>query len=134
MKRILMFFVMIFGGVAGLDAHAFIKGADPAVGSTLQTSPREVRIWFSEKIKAGVSTIRVFDSSGGEIDKRDVRLDPSNQKQLRVSLPPLGPGTYKVVWRVVSVDTHVTTGSFKFRMGRRGNRQRANAVIDFRRI
>jgi len=35
---------------------------------------------------------------------------------LTVSLPKLKPGKYKVVWRVVSVDTHVTTGNFTFEL------------------
>ena len=33
---------------------------------------------------------------------------------LLVSLPQLAPGTYKVTWRVLSVDTHVTEGDFTF--------------------
>jgi methionine-rich copper-binding protein CopC len=33
-------------------------------------------------------------------------------------LPSLGAGTYKVVWLVVSVDTHVTNGNFTFRIVR----------------
>ena len=33
---------------------------------------------------------------------------------LRVTLAPLAPGTYRVVWRVLSVDTHVTEGDFTF--------------------
>ncbi|HWW93893.1 MAG TPA: copper resistance protein CopC [Vicinamibacteria bacterium] len=35
---------------------------------------------------------------------------------LQVSLNPLGPGTYRVKWRVLSVDTHVTEGDFTFRV------------------
>jgi methionine-rich copper-binding protein CopC len=33
---------------------------------------------------------------------------------LHVPLTKLAPGIYKVVWRVVSVDSHVTDGDFKF--------------------
>jgi copper resistance protein C len=46
--------------------------------------------------------------------KRDVKIDQSNAALLSVSLPELKPGKYKVVWRAVSVDTHVTTGNFTF--------------------
>ena len=31
-----------------------------------------------------------------------------------VSAPPLAPGRYTVHWRVLSVDTHVTEGTFAF--------------------
>jgi len=33
---------------------------------------------------------------------------------LRVSLPVLPPGAYRVTWRVLSVDAHVTEGDFTF--------------------
>ena len=89
---------------------------NPSVGSTVQTSPNEVRIRFTENIEPAFSSIQVFDASGKEVDKRDVHLDRSDHALLHVSLPPLGAGTYKVVWRVVSVDTHVTSGNFTFRL------------------
>src|SRR5215470_3641288 len=101
---------------AGLEAHAFLERADPAVGSTVQASPSEVRIRFTENIESAVSSIQVFDASGKEVDKRDLHLDRSDHAMLHVSLPQLGAGIYKVVWRVVSVDTHVTNGNFTFRI------------------
>jgi methionine-rich copper-binding protein CopC len=119
MKRIILSLgVIVLAGSARLEAHAFLKRAEPAVGSTAQASPNEVRIWFTENIEPAFSTIQVFDASGKEVDKRDVHLDRSNHALLHVSLPPLGAGTYKVVWRVVSVDTHVTNGNFTFRVAR----------------
>jgi len=62
--------------------------------------------------------MQVFDVSGKQVDKHDVHLDRSDHALLHVSLPRLGAGTYKVVWRVVSVDTHVTNGNFTFRVVR----------------
>jgi copper resistance protein C len=103
---------------ARLEAHAFLKDADPGVGSTIQISPDEVRILFTENIEPAVSGIQVFDASGKEVDKRDLHLDRSDHALLHVSLPRLSAGTYRVVWRVVSVDTHVTSGSFAFRVVR----------------
>ena len=32
-------------------------------------------------------------------------------------IPDLPPGTYKVIWRVLSVDTNRTEGDFTFRVG-----------------
>ena len=52
------------------------------------------------------------------MDKRDLHLDRSDHALLHISLPQLRAGTYKVVWRVVSVDTHVTNGNFTFRVVR----------------
>ena len=117
MKRIIFFLILVVGS-ARLEAHAFLKDADPGVGSTVRTSPSQVRIRFTENIEPAVSSIQVFDASGKEVDKRDLHLDRSDHALLHVSLPSLGAGTYKVAWRVVSVDTHVTSGSFTFRVVR----------------
>ncbi len=117
MKRIILLLIFVAGS-ARLEAHAFLQRAEPAVGSTVQTSPGEVRIRFTENIEPAFSNIQVFDPSGKEVDKHDVGLDRSDHALLHVSLPRLGAGIYKVVWRVVSVDTHVTSGSFTFQVGR----------------
>jgi len=95
-------------------AHAFLDHADPAVGSQMRNSPAEVRIWFTEKLEPALSRIQVFNAAASEVDKRNVHIDASNPALLEVALPPLQPGKYKVTWRVVSVDTHVTTGEFTF--------------------
>jgi copper resistance protein C len=119
MRRIIIgFFLILVVESARLEAHAFLQRAEPSVGSTVQTSPNEVRIRFTENIEPAFSSIQVFDASEKQVDKRDVHLDASDHALLHVSLPQLGAGTYKVVWRVVSVDTHVTNGSFTFRIVR----------------
>src|SRR5436309_11461837 len=115
---VLGLFLIVMAGSTRLEAHAFLQRAEPAVGSTVQASPSEVRVLFTEKIEPAMSTVQVFDASGKEVDKHDVHLDRSNHALLHVSLPPLEAGSYKVVWRVVSVDTHVTNGSFRFRVVR----------------
>jgi methionine-rich copper-binding protein CopC len=119
MKRgILILLLIALTGVARVEAHAFLMDAEPAVGSTVQKSPNELRIRFTENIEPAFSSIQVFDASGKEVDKHDVHLDRSDRALLHVSLPRLGAGIYKVVWRVVSVDTHVTNGNFTFRVSR----------------
>ena len=119
MKRTIVSLLLVcVAGSARLEAHAFLKTANPPVGSTIQTSPGEVRISFTEKIEPAFSTIKVFDSSGKEVDKGDVHVSHLDQSLMAVSLPRLQTGTYKVVWRVVSIDTHVTKGNFTFRIVR----------------
>lgn len=119
MKRtVIMVLLAVLGGAVQLKAHAFIEQAEPPAGSIVQTSPAEIKIRFTEKIEPAFSSIQVFDASKKQVDKRDVRLDRSDGALLHVSLPQLGAGTYTVVWRVVSVDTHVTNGSFTFKVVR----------------
>ena len=98
-------------------AHAFLDHSEPAVGSTAKQAPGEVWLAFTEKLETSFSRIQVFDASGKEVDKKDVRADAKDAHRLGVSLPtPLGAGVYKVVWRAVAQDTHVTQGDFTFRV------------------
>lgn len=100
--------------VAAAGAHAFLDRADPRVGSRVKTPPAQVRLWFTERLEPAFSTMRVLDAAGKQVDMQDARVDPGDGALLVVSIPPLGPGSYKVVWRVLSVDTHVTEGNFTF--------------------
>jgi methionine-rich copper-binding protein CopC len=100
--------------VSSAWAHAFIDHAEPRVGSKLDSPPSAVRIWFTEALEPALSKIQVFDSKGTEVDNRDAKIDPANRQLLIVTLPVIKAGKYKVVWRVVSVDTHSTNGSFEF--------------------
>ena len=96
------------------DAHAFVDHAEPKIGCVVQAAPTEVKIWFTQKLVAPFSDVQVLDASGKEVDKRDKKLAASDPALLIVSIPPLKPGKYKVVWRAASVDTHVTHGDFTF--------------------
>ncbi len=95
-------------------AHAYLDHADPKVGSTVNTSPARVRIWFDSALEPAFSTIMVHNKNNEMVDKRDGRVDPDDPTLLEVSLPPLPPGVYRVFWNVVARDTHRTSGSFTF--------------------
>jgi methionine-rich copper-binding protein CopC len=114
-KLLLTAFTLLFL-IQGSWAHAFVDHTEPTVGSQIHGAPIQVKIWFTEKLEPALSKIQVFDISGLEVDKRDVKIDQSNAALLTVSLPELKPGKYKVVWRAVSVYTHVTTGNFTFEL------------------
>jgi copper resistance protein C len=100
-------------GAAAAHAHAFLDRASPRVGSTVRSAPREVTLWFSQKIEPSFSSAQVRDSSGARVDQGA----HADGMQLHVPVKSLPPGTYKVHWRVLSVDTHTTEGNFSFRVG-----------------
>jgi methionine-rich copper-binding protein CopC len=95
-------------------AHAFPDHSDPKVGSTVSGSPTQVRIWFDSDLEPAFSNLMVHNMDGKMVDKKDSRVDPSDPKLLEVSVPPLPPGTYLVIWNVVARDTHRTQGQFTF--------------------
>jgi len=99
----------------GAFAHAFVDRAVPAVGSTVREPPREIAIWFTQELEPALSTIKLQDSKGNAIAAANNNaVDPSNRTILRLPVPPLSPGKYRVVWRVLSIDSHVTEGDFTF--------------------
>ena len=117
MKRVLLgllFLAQTLGFGPAAWAHAFLEHATPAVGSTARSSPPEVRLWFTQELEPAFSTVRVEDAAGKRVDNRDGAIDANDPTLLRVTLPKLEPGRYRVTWRVLSTDTHVTEGDFTF--------------------
>ena len=99
---------------ATVNAHAFLERADPRVGSTVRSSPDRVRLWFTQRLEPAYSRAEVLDDAGRRIDLGASALEPGDRALLTVAIPPLPPGRYRVHWRVLSVDTHVTEGDFTF--------------------
>jgi methionine-rich copper-binding protein CopC len=106
--------LVILSCPGGAQAHAFLDHAVPAVGSRIHAPPPEVRLQFSQPLEPAFSTVRVLDARGKQVDRRDKQLDRGDASLLKVSLPRLAPGVYRVVWRVLSVDTHISEGDFTF--------------------
>jgi copper resistance protein C len=96
-------------------AHAFLDHAEPRVGSSVATAPRQLSLWFTQDLEPAFSTVEVQNSAGGRVDQGKPRIGPANV--MRVGLKPLPPGNYKVRWHALSVDTHTTEGSFSFHVG-----------------
>jgi methionine-rich copper-binding protein CopC len=114
MKTLIIALMACATSFTAASAHAFLDHADPKVGSSVNGSPAEVKIWFTEKLIVPFSTVKVTDAGGAQVDKGDRRVDPSDGQLLIVGLKPLKPGKYQVAWRVTAVDTHVTSGTFTF--------------------
>ena len=98
-------------------AHAFLDTADPAVGSTVATSPKAVTLSFTQAVEPSFSTIDVTDAAGMRVDLNDPHVAPGDGAVFTTDLKPLPAGEYHVTWHVTSVDTHKTQGSFAFTVG-----------------
>src|ERR1700693_1839455 len=96
------------------SAHAFLDHAEPRVGNKVATAPREVTLWFTQKLEPAFSSMTVTNAAGQRVDTGKTRVSGN---QMSVSLRSGGAGTYRVNWRVLSVDTHRTDGNFTFQVG-----------------
>jgi methionine-rich copper-binding protein CopC len=66
---------------------------------------------FTESLEAAFSSADVTDSSGVRVDEGKSQV---NDNMIRIGVKTLSPGSYRVHWRAVSVDTHRSEGSFTF--------------------
>ena len=97
-------------------AHAMLDRASPRVGSTVATAPKELTLWFTEKLEPAFSAAEVRNAQG-TVQSGKAHVDGGDRTELHVPLKALSPGTYTVSWRVLSVDTHRTQGTFSFTVG-----------------
>ena len=115
-KTLLAILPALVFATADAHAHAYLDRAEPRVGSTVGAAPRALSLWFSQNLEAAFSTVEVRNGAGARVDQGKARLG-ANRNLLQVGLKPLPAGTYRVFWRVLSVDTHTTEGSFSFQVG-----------------
>jgi len=96
-------------------AHAELREASPAVGSTVAKSPTEISLKFSEGVEAQLSTISLSHKDGAKIAAGPAVVDGKDKRFLALKLAkPLAPGSYTVHWEVVSIDSHKTQGTYSF--------------------
>jgi putative copper export protein len=78
----------------------------------------QVELYFSEAASLDFSSIRLYDRSRKEYPLGALARVGGADNSVAAPVPaPLPPGTYTVVWKVVSaVDGHLTAGSFAFRV------------------
>jgi copper resistance protein C len=95
-------------------AHAMLERAEPRVGNKVASPPREVTLWFTQKLETAFSTITVTNAAGERVDSGKTRVSGN---QMSIAIRGGGAGTYRVNWHVLSIDTHRTDGSFTFQVG-----------------
>jgi copper resistance protein C len=92
-------------------AHAMLEHANPSAGAVLHASPKTVVLSYTEELEPALSKVAVTDAAG-----HDETAGPSTASGAMMSVPlrTLPPGTYRVKWQALSIDTHRTAGTFTF--------------------
>jgi methionine-rich copper-binding protein CopC len=99
-------------GISEVRAHALLTRSSPAGGGTVRSAPAEIVLHFTEPVQAAFSAAEVTGRDEERFDDGPAQIDPNQPTVLRIAVKQLQPGTYTVVWRVLSIDTHVTKGAF----------------------
>ncbi|MFO1353083.1 MAG: copper resistance protein CopC [Gammaproteobacteria bacterium] len=121
MNRLLVWFgmMLLFGVLASLwqepaYAHARLVKSVPAQRAVLKTLPKEIKLWFSEKLEPAYSSIVVIDQQGKPVSTPPAAVAPADPKLMVLPLESLAPGVYQIQYRVLSVDGHVVEAGFSF--------------------
>lgn len=99
-------------------AHAVVVGTAPADATRVEALPDRISIFLNAKpATVEGDPVSVFDPTGARIDDGDVRVEEAGRVLsvgvLHQAEPPV-MGDYEVVYRIVSADSHLVTGSFGF--------------------
>ena len=98
---------------AGAALHNRLAKSVPAADETV-APPKEVRLWFTEKVEPKFSSITVMgtDSAKVETTKAIATDDP---KSIKVDLTgAMAAGAYQVTWRTAGDDGHAVRGKYTF--------------------
>jgi methionine-rich copper-binding protein CopC len=106
---------LLVGAASSALSHASMIRSSPTANSTVKVTPRQVSIFFSERVKAAPGAIAVQDAKGDKVDLGDAKSD-NNGRVVRTSVRLLEAGSYRVDWRVQSRDGHTVQGSFAFQV------------------
>lgn len=106
--------MLLAGWTAAAVSHALPQREEPAAGSVVEHSPDLVQIWFDAELEPGLCSLRVVDGHENQVSRGKAEVDPANPSLLKASVLPLPVGVYRVYWRVLSKDGHITQGDYRF--------------------
>ena len=98
-------------------AHAALVSSQPAANSVLETAPEDVAVTFDSELDPDASSLQVLAADGAVVADGGVDLDVPDRNVLRAPVSIARDGAYTVRWVAASIDGHVETGEFAFRVG-----------------
>lgn len=112
--NVVILLLLIFLPTTDVFAHAKLEKSSPQKDEILNQAPKTVELFYSVAIQSsGVNSVIVTDENGKRVDKNNLTVSEDGKK-LAAELGELGPGIYKVDWRVISTDDHTIRGEFSF--------------------
>ncbi|MEO7059377.1 MAG: copper resistance protein CopC [Lapillicoccus sp.] len=115
---VLIALTMLVLGAGPASAHAKLTSTAPVQGSEQATAPQAVILEFDEPVTLTTQSIRVLDATQHDVTAGPVEHPGGRGERVGVPLATSLPrGSYLVIWRVVSDDSHPVSGSFTFGVG-----------------
>jgi len=96
-------------------AHAILVESTPKQGEVTKKAPTEVVLRFNARIEKAVSHVALLGPGGDKVKLPPLPEDRDGPPdRLRIDLPALKPGEYKLEFRVLASDGHATPGLLRF--------------------
>ncbi|HEX5616545.1 MAG TPA: copper resistance protein CopC, partial [Acidimicrobiia bacterium] len=109
--------LIVVGSAGPAAAHAVLEATEPAAGVSLERSPDEIVLRYTEAVDLSAASVRVFDARGDQVETGALAHAAGDPTAARLAVGGLGDGAYAVTWRVTSADGHPISGAFTFAVG-----------------
>jgi copper resistance protein C len=111
---LILTFVVALGTALEASAHATLVKSDPGRRATLKSAPKEIVLWFNEKLEPAYSSVSLLDGEGKSVATQPAVVSRDNAKRIGLVIDALPPGVYRVQYRVMSVDGHIVDSNYTF--------------------
>lgn len=127
--------VVLLNSIQVAFSHALLVDSVPAAGQAISGDTLQLELVFTEPMEIDFSVFELYPLQDGDTelsldneshwmgylqnsDLSDTLLEidaTSDAQNVQISWPnSLDPGEYVLVWRVLSIDTHVSNGWLRF--------------------
>lgn len=109
-----LFAATTLAGNTSAWAHAGLQASTPEKDAEIAAAPKEITLQFNEKLESAFSTAKLIDSTGKQVNVEKPTLDANNPSVMKLPVPALSPGKYKVEYVGVGHDGHRRKGDYSF--------------------
>lgn len=103
----------LLAAASGAQAHAHLVSATPAANAAV-AAPKSLSLTFSEKLEPKFSGVDLMTADGKAVALKSSVATKDHKTITGALAGPLAPGSYMVMWHVVSADGHKMKGDFSF--------------------
>ncbi len=96
------------------SAHATLLESTPSDGTLMDQGPATVTLRYDQPVGVSAGSVKVLAPNGSRVDSGDISQSDGGRVVVDRLPSGLAPGTYTVLWRVLSADTHSVFGATTF--------------------
>lgn len=111
---LLILFLIGIVVTATASAHAMLESSEPGAGAILETSPTAIVLHFDSLIELVFCGITVENTANSRKITGPIQSAGREHRSIKLGLPVLPSGNYRVIWNAVGRDGHRTSGEYKF--------------------